>query len=37
MLARLADDPDMENGIVDSIIVRAHPCVAGAQKKRWTD
>ena len=34
MLAHFADDPDMEHGILDSTIVRAHPCAAGAQKKR---
>ncbi len=34
MLAHFADDPDMENGMIDSTIVRAHPCAAGAQKKR---
>src|SRR5215510_2534110 len=34
MLARFASDPDMENGMIDSTIVRAHPCAAGAQKKR---
>ena len=34
MLEHFADDPDMENGMVDSTIVRAHPCAAGAQKKR---
>jgi len=33
MMEALADDPDMENGILDSTIVRAHPCAAGAQKK----
>jgi transposase len=33
MLQHLADDPDMENGMIDSTIVRAHPCAAGAQKK----
>ena len=33
MLAHFADDPDMENGIVDSTIVRAHACAAGATKK----
>lgn len=33
MLAYLADDPDMEHGMIDSTIVRAHPCAAGAQKK----
>lgn len=34
MFAHFADDPDMENGLIDSTIVRAHPCAAGAQKKR---
>jgi len=34
MLVHFADDPDMENGMIDSTIVRAHPCAAGAQKKR---
>ena len=34
MLAHFADDPDMENGMVDSTIVRAHACAAGASKKR---
>ena len=34
MLAHVADDPDLEHGIVDSTIVRAHPCAAGAEKKR---
>lgn len=33
MLAHFADDPDMENGMVDSTIVRAHACAAGASKK----
>ena len=33
MLIYFADDPDMENGVIDSTIVRAHPCAAGAQKK----
>lgn len=28
-----ASDPDMENIMLDSIIVRAHPCAAGASKK----
>jgi transposase len=28
-----ADDPDMENAILDSTVVRAHPCAAGARKK----
>ena len=35
MLEHFADDPDMENGMVDSTIVRAHACAAGATKKRW--
>ena len=26
-------DPDMENIILDSTVVRAHPCAAGARKK----
>jgi putative transposase len=34
MLTHFADDPDMENGMVDSTIVRAHACAAGASKKR---
>ena len=33
MLLHFADDPDMENGMIDSTIVRAHPCAAGAAKK----
>lgn len=28
-----ADDPDLEHLIIDSTIVRAHPCAAGAEKK----
>ena len=36
MLAYFGDDPDMENGMVDSTIVRAHACAAGATKKRRT-
>ena len=36
MLVHFADDPDMENGMIDSTIVRAHPCAAGAEKKRWS-
>ena len=34
MLLHFADDRDMENGMIDSTIVRAHPCAAGAQKNR---
>lgn len=29
-----AKDPDMEHLLLDSTIVRAHPCAAGAPKKR---
>ena len=34
LFAELVEAPDMENGIVDSTVVRAHPCAAGAPKKR---
>lgn len=34
MLAHFAADPDMENGMIDSTIIRAHPCAAGAEKNR---
>jgi len=33
MHQHFADDPDMEYLILDSTIVRAHPCAAGASKK----
>ena len=33
MLSHFADDPDMENGMVDSTVVRAHACAAGAPQK----
>jgi len=33
MHQHFADDPDMEHLILDSTIVRAHPCAAGALKK----
>lgn len=33
MLQHFADEPDMEYLILDSTIVRAHPCAAGAPKK----
>lgn len=29
----LADDADMEHLLIDSTIIRAHPCAAGATKK----
>jgi len=29
-----ADDPDMENLILDSSVIRAHPCAAGAAQKK---
>ena len=33
MLAHFAEEPDMENVRVDSTVIRAHPCAAGALKK----
>ena len=33
MFAYFVDDPDMEHLLLDSTIVRAHPCAAGAPKK----
>ena len=36
MMAHCADDPDLENVMRDGTIVRAHPCAAGATKKRWS-
>ena len=33
MMIHFADDPDMEYGMIDSTVIRAHPCAAGAQKK----
>jgi transposase len=33
MLGHFAHDPDLENGMIDSTLVRAHPGAAGAQKK----
>src|SRR4051794_2609834 len=34
MLEHFADDPDLENLIIDSSVVRAHPCAAGAPATR---
>ncbi len=34
MFEHFADDPDMEKLMVDSSVVRAHACAAGASKKR---
>lgn len=34
MLHHFAHDPDMEHLIIDSTVVRAHPCAAGASQKR---
>lgn len=34
MMEALGNDPDMENGIIDSTVVRAHACAAGAPQKR---
>lgn len=36
LMAHCAQDPDLENVLIDSTIVRAHACAAGAAKKRWT-
>jgi hypothetical protein len=33
MHQHFANDPDMEQILLDSTIVRAHPCAAGASKK----
>ena len=33
MHQHFTNDPDMENVLLDSTIVRAHPCAAGALKK----
>jgi len=33
MFAHFAADPDMEYLLLDSTVVRAHPCAAGALKK----
>jgi len=32
MHQHFVDDPDMENAIIDSTVIRAHPCAAGALK-----
>ena len=32
LFQHFASDPDMENVMIDSTVVRAHPCAAGAQK-----
>lgn len=34
MHQHFADDPDMEHLILDSTVIRAHPCAAGAPKKK---
>jgi len=34
LLQYCADEPDMEHLIIDSTIVRAHPCAAGAPKQK---
>lgn len=33
MAEHFADDPDMQSVMMDSTVVRAHPCAAGALKK----
>jgi hypothetical protein len=38
MFEYFAGDADMENGMIDSTIVPAHPCASGAEKtvnKHW--
>jgi transposase len=35
MLNHFAQAADMESVMIDSTVVRARPCAAGAQKKRW--
>jgi transposase len=32
MIDYFVDEPDMEQGMIDSTIIRAHPCAAGAEK-----
>ena len=34
MHEHFADDPDLESIMIDSSVVRAHPCAAGAPQKR---
>ena len=34
LFQHFASDPDMEHVMVDSTVIRAHPCAAGAPKKR---
>jgi len=36
LFAHFSSEADMENLLIDSTVVRAHPCSAGALKKRWT-
>ena len=34
MHQHFADDPDMEHFLIDSTVIRAHPCAAGAPKEK---
>ena len=34
MHQHFADDPDMEHVLIDSTVIRAHPCAAGALKRK---
>jgi hypothetical protein len=34
MQEAFTDDPDLEHLLLDSTMVRAHPCAAGAPRKR---
>ncbi|MEZ4615577.1 MAG: IS5 family transposase [Caldilineaceae bacterium] len=36
MHEHFAQDTDMENGLLDSTVIRAHMCAAGGSKKRST-
>ena len=36
LLQELASDADLEHLLIDSTIIRAHPCAAGARKKAAT-
>ena len=34
MQEAFANDPDIEHLLLDSTVIRAHPCAAGAPRKR---
>ena len=33
LLAYVADDPDLQHLLIDSTVIRAHPCAAGAERR----